>query len=82
MSSNGRKFTVRCELLGQCDIDICPQEVEGMDDDEIREWLHEGAYGEFWDQGKYSIRLRSFDEVLKRFRQHEKEVGTDDDDAE
>ena len=44
-----------------------------MTDDEIREWVMEGAHIEFWDQGKRQMRIRDFDFGLKEFREREGE---------
>jgi len=63
-----KPITVRCELSGSCEIELCHDEVDGMTDEEIREWVHEGAHMEFWEQGRFDIRLRDFDAVLKRFK--------------
>jgi hypothetical protein len=76
------KITVRCELSGQCDVEIWPDEVEGMTDSEIREWVHDGAHIEFWEQGKCNIRLCDIDYALEEYRRDFPVEPKGDDDDE
>jgi len=62
------KIKVTCELSGACEIELDPDELEGMTDNEISDWVMEGAHIEFWEQRKHSIRLADFDHGLKELR--------------
>lgn len=62
------RITVRWEVFEQGEVEIPLCEVDGMTDDEIREWVYEGAEMLFSQVG-YGVSLKDLDYALREVKE-------------
>ena len=76
------KIKARWEVSGGGDIEIHPEDVEGMSDAEIEDYIYNGAEMEWLDQGGWSIRLSGVGDAIRRVREALAKKGDADAGAE